>query len=283
MKQTVVGLFDKSSDAQKAVEQLLNSGFSNDSVDISAGALNSGTNTTSSLSSDDNESGVSKFFKNLFGNSDADKYTKVASRSNSIVTVITQSDDEAERAADILDENGAVNVDEKANEYGYEQTQGITGTSDNYTTSSNPGSYTFNSDSENVNKSIPIIEENLEVGKRTIQTGGVRLRSRIVERPVEENLRLREEYVRVERNTVDRPATDADFNAFKEGEIEMKEHAEVPVVSKQARVVEEVSLGKDVNERNETISDTVRKTEVDVENIEDTKTTSSKNKKSKNN
>ncbi len=283
MKQTVVGLFDKSSDAQQAVEQLLSSGFSNDNVDISSGAINAGTNANSTSNSNDHEGGIGKFFKNLFGDNDADRYTKVASRSNSIVTVMAQSDDEAERAADILDENGAVNVDEKANEYGYGQTQKVTDTSDNYNTKSDAGDYKFNNDAENVNKAIPIIEENLEVGKRTIQTGGVRLRSRIVERPVEENLRLREEYVRVERNTVDRAATDADFNAFKEGEIEMKEHAEVPVISKQARVVEEVSLGKDVNERNETISDTVRKTEVDVEDIEDSKTTSARNRKSRNN
>ena len=283
MKQTVVGLFDKSSDAQQAVQQLLSSGFSNDNVDTSSGAMNAGTNTGIASNSDDHEGGIGKFFKNLFGDNDADRYTKVASRSNSIVTVMAQSDDEAERAADILDENGAVDVDEKANEYGYTQTQGINSTSNNYNTTSESGNYKFNNDAESENKSIPIIEENLEVGKRTIQTGGVRLSSRIVERPVEENLRLREENVRVERNTVDRAATDADFDAFKEGEIEMKEHAEVPVVSKQARVVEEVSLGKDVNERNETISDTVRKTEVDVEDIEDSKATSVGNRRSRNN
>ena len=108
----------------------------------------------------------------------------------------------------------------------------------------------------------------MQVGKRTVETGGVRLKSRIVEKPVEENLRLREERVYVNRNTVNRAATDADFDAFKEGEVELREHAEVPVVSKEARIVEEVSLGKETNERNETIRDTVRKTEVDIENIE---------------
>jgi stress response protein YsnF len=84
-------------------------------------------------------------------------------------------------------------------------------------------------------------------------------------------LRLREENVRVERNTVDRPATAADLDNFKEGEFEMVERAEVPVVSKEARVVEEVILGKEVNERKETIRDTVRSTEVEVEDIESNK------------
>ena len=302
MTQTVVGLFDNSSDAQQAVQQLISSGFTNDNIDISTSSANTTAGSTNfDLDKDEHESGVSKFFKNLFGDddNDADRYSKVASRGNSIVTVHAQSAEEAERAADILDDNGAVNVDEKASEYGYNSTSGAapvgmfnetTGTSastgdygttgnssmgTNDATISGTGNYDVTGNTEDVNRSIPIIEENLEVGKRTVQTGGVRLRSRIVERPVEEELRLRQERVRIERNTVDRPATDADFNSFKEGEVEMIERAEVPVVSKQARVVEEVSLGKEVNERNETVRDTVRKTEVDVEDIEVNKNTSS--------
>lgn len=325
MTQTVVGLFDNASEAQQAVQELLSSGFTNANVDISSVAPGTTSGSTDlSSGTNDNESGISKFFKNLFGddNDDADKYSTVASRSNSIVTVYAQSADEAERAADILDDNGAIDVDEKGSQYGYGTSSGTTGSSSDLGTvgtggmgtagmgtagmgtagmgtagmgSSVLGSVdmgtttgntydsttsgdTFNSTNDNtsdVNRSIPIIEENLEVGKRTVQTGGVRLRSRIVERPVEETLRLREERVNIERNTVDRPATEADFNAFKEGEIEMIERSEIPVVSKEARVVEEISLGKEVNERNETISDTVRKTEVDIENLENRTNTSS--------
>ena len=117
---------------------------------------------------------------------------------------------------------------------------------------------------------IPIIEEELQVGKKTVQTGGAYIRSRIVEKPVEETVNLQEEHVTVERTSVDRPVGTTDAEAFKEGVIELKEYAEVPVVSKESRVVEEVNIGKEVNERSETIRDTVRKTEVDVENIEGT-------------
>ena len=111
------------------------------------------------------------------------------------------------------------------------------------------------------------IEESLQAGKRTEQTGGVRLRSRIVEKPVEANVRLREEHVVVNRIPVNRPAGEADFKAFKEGQVELTETAERAVVAKQAVVVEEVSLGKQVTEREEVIRDTVRNTEVDVEQI----------------
>ncbi len=282
MTQTVVGLFDKSSDAQDAVQQLISNGFTDANVDVSlsnssTGSTSSTGNTDFKLDSDEHESGVAKFFKNLFGdNDDADRFNKVASRGSSIVTVYAQSAEEAKKAANILDDNGAVDVDEKSDQYGYgtsgaapvgmfNETTGTSATDMDYTTTGR--NYDITNDTTDANKSIPIIEENLEVGKRTVQTGGMRLKSRIVERPVEEELRLRKERVYVDRNTVNRPATEADFTAFKEGTVEVTEHAEVPVVSKQARVVEEVSLGKEVNERNETVRDTVRSTEVDVEDI----------------
>ena len=108
------------------------------------------------------------------------------------------------------------------------------------------------------------------MGKRTVEQGGVRVRSRIVERPVEENVRLREEHVHVERQPVDRPISGADINNLQDREIEMRESAEVPVVNKQARVVEEVKVSKDVTERNETINDSVRNTEIDVDNLDRT-------------
>lgn len=113
---------------------------------------------------------------------------------------------------------------------------------------------------------VPVIEENLEVGKNEVETGRARITSRIVERPVEKNINLKEEHVNMERKPVNRPVTDAD-QPFKESEIEMTEHKEVPVVSKEARVVEEVSLNKEVEEKEETISDTVRNTEVETEKI----------------
>jgi uncharacterized protein (TIGR02271 family) len=80
-------------------------------------------------------------------------------------------------------------------------------------------------------------------------------------------VRLREESVHVERRPVDRPASEADLNAFEEGTIEIKTTAEEPVVSKRARVVEEVVVDKDVQERTETIQDTVRRKDVEVEDV----------------
>jgi uncharacterized protein (TIGR02271 family) len=355
MAQTVIGMFESSSKAQAAVQELVESGITRDRIDVSGGGTSGSSysstgSTGTSADSDQHESGISKFFKNLFGgdddNDDADKYSRVASQTQSIVTVHAESRDEAERVADILDDNGAVDVDEHATKMGYTGKgsysgtgSGVTGSSgssysgtgigttdlgagvagtgvtgmgadvagtgsssglsgmgntaaSDYTSTSRTGSgntgdtdytdrttntgttgYTGSDLGSGVTNDetgkIQVIEENLQVGKREVKTGGVRLRSRIVERPVEESLRLREERVTLERNTVDRPATAADLSNFQEKNIELVETAEVPVVSKEARVVEEVSLSKEVEERTETIQDTVRKTEVDVENLED--------------
>jgi len=114
---------------------------------------------------------------------------------------------------------------------------------------------------------VPIVEEQLNVGKRQVEGGGVRVNTRVEEKPVEAQVNLRDENVRVERRAVDRPASEADF-ANAGGTVEVTEHKEVPVVNKEARVVEEVIVGKEANQRTETVRDTVRRTDVDVERVD---------------
>ena len=115
---------------------------------------------------------------------------------------------------------------------------------------------------------IPIVEEELQVGKRTVDQGGVRVYRRVVEIPAEESVNLREEHVVVERNIVDRPATEADLETAGERVIELTETAEEAVIMKNAHVVEEVVIGKEVGQHTQHISDTVRRTEVEVEELQ---------------
>ena len=253
---TVVGIFNTAPEAQQAVHRLEQAGFELDYVDVAhREAANQGVGKTS-------DSSVGGFFSSLFGGDDNDEarnYTAAAQRGSSVVTVHVDSSDQAHRAATLLDEAGAVDVDGDVSgtqtPTGYAQTDNTTG------------------QNAQTGQTAQVIEENLQVGKRVEQTGGVRLRSRIIEKPVEASVRLREEHVVVNRTPVNRPATEADFQAFKEGEIEVTESAERAVVSKEAHVVEEVSLGKEVNEREQVIHDTVRNTEVDVEQISGSTTT----------
>ncbi len=101
--------------------------------------------------------------------------------------------------------------------------------------------------------------------------GGARVRSYVTEIPVHEQVRLRDEKINVERRAVDRPLTDAD-DAFRERTIDVTATGEEAVVGKTARVVEEVIVSKTVGERVQDIDDTVRRTEVEVD--EDKGTTS---------
>jgi uncharacterized protein (TIGR02271 family) len=112
---------------------------------------------------------------------------------------------------------------------------------------------------------IPVVEEDLRVGKREVDHGRVRVHSHVVEEPVEETVELREEHVNVERRPANRPADARDWNTFEDRTIEMSEMSEEAVADKRARVVEEVELSKDVDTRQETIRDTVRRTEVDID------------------
>ena len=96
---------------------------------------------------------------------------------------------------------------------------------------------------------IPIVEEEMTVGKRTVDAGGVRVYRRVVEIPVEESISLREEHVSVDRHAVDRAVTDADLLTQGNRVIELTETAEEAVVGKSARVVEEVRVGKETAAR----------------------------------
>ena len=111
---------------------------------------------------------------------------------------------------------------------------------------------------------IPVVEEDLRVGKREVGGGRVRVRSYVTERPVEEQVELRQERVSLERRPVDRQLAPGEA-AFEEREIAAVERGEEAVVDKRARVVEEVGLRKDADSRTETVRDTVRRTEVEVE------------------
>ena len=112
---------------------------------------------------------------------------------------------------------------------------------------------------------IPVAEERIDVGKRSVERGSVRVRSYVTETPVNEQVNLRQEHVSVERRPVDRAVDDLPEDAFREREIEVSETAEEAVVQKRAHVKEEVVIRKDVEERAQNVSDTVRRTEVEID------------------
>ena len=385
MQHTLVAVFDNRSDAQNAMDELLASGFSRSDVNVSSAdptgqtdSLTGSTARTDDIHEEGIGASIKHFFTGLFGSDNdehASRYSDVVSRGHHVLTVVSQSEPEVERAADVIERFGPVDIDERHDLTGSAASLGagayqpqssslgsssmagasmqsgsqslsqqsalppgtepgsLQGSPDNnlYFGTQNSGdnvprdTSTFQesqgrslqsgdlddgtgrdadglrassgslqgtaslqgsndaslggtavtgqsmqrdlSQSSDTSRAIPVVQEELKVGKREVQRGGVRVFSRVVETPVDQTIGLREEHVNVERRPVDQPISSADASAFKEQSIELRETAEEAVVQKSARVVEEVLVGKEVSQRQEQIHDTVRHTEVQVENL----------------
>ena len=185
---------------------------------------------------------------------------KEAVRRGGFLLTVNSDDEQADRVRQVIEGSNAVDLDEREQEM---RASGYAPPATAAMAASVPSASTSTAGEE----VIPIVEERLNVGKRQVDRGGVRVRAYTVETPVQEAVSLREEHVDVERRAVGERVADAE-GLFQEREIELTETAEEAVVSKQARVVEEVSLAKQVGERTETVQDTVRRTKVEVERID---------------
>jgi uncharacterized protein (TIGR02271 family) len=244
---TVAALYDTLEKAEAAVGALVAGGFERGSIDVTANT------ETGAVGRPVQEHGFWHSITSMFDSDDDDAhvYGEGIRRGGTLVTVHT-TEQEVDDAIEILDAHDPTNVEDSARGW---QAEGW----------SKPAAatapLTTGVQGEEV---IPVVEEQLVVGKREVDRGNVRVRSFVREVPVSAQVSLRHEDVHVERRAVDRPLTDAD-TAFRDRTIEMTEVNEEAVVGKTARVTEEVVVGKGVSERTETVSDTVRKTEVEIE------------------
>ena len=266
MDQTVIGVFDTYDHAERAKQQLITRGFSANDVQVRAhsadlGGTTSSTTTTTTIS--DHDVGfmdsVRNFFSDLFGPDadDAGHYSEAVRRGGAVVAVTVADESRVDSAREALAATGAVDIEKRVAEWkqaGYE----------GYRADAAP--YSRDEIAQERSRVIPVVEEELEVGKRQVDLGAVRVVSRMVETPVNESVTLREERATIERRPVDRPASEADLANFRDESIEVRETAEKAVVNKTARVVEEVAIGKTATEHTEQVSDSVRKTVVDVQN-----------------
>jgi uncharacterized protein (TIGR02271 family) len=252
MASTVIGFYDTETTAKQVIQVLQNSGFSQNSIDYTTGERNS--------------SGVAdKLVHAGAPREEARLYEQGVERGGSLVTVTTD-DREAAKAAEIMQQYEPIYVEALAEWTGSSTNGSTTSTTYDQTTMATDTTTRTTGAVDGV-ETIPIVEEQVRVGKRAVEHGGVRVRSYVTERPVEEQVRLRDETVRVERRAVDRPVSAAD-DVFKERSIELTETDEEAVIAKEARVVEEVVVRKDVEERVETVRDTVRRTDVDIQQLD---------------
>jgi uncharacterized protein (TIGR02271 family) len=255
MSRTVTALYDSRAEAESAKQRL------EGSVDANSVKI-----IDQNSHSDDSERG--SWLSNMFGShDDQHTYDEGLRRGAYLLCAQVDSDEDENRIVSLLEQTGSVDIDKRNSEYrsqGWQpqtQSQGMA-QSGNFSQSDKT---TGNASQE---ERIPIVEEQLRVGKRTVSRGGTHVRSYVEEVPVEESVDLREEHVSVERRPVDQKLGAADLkdgDLFRDRDIEMTETAEEAVVGKEARVKEELVVSKTATERTEQIHDTVRHTEVDVD------------------
>ncbi len=224
----VIGVFTSTSIADQVVSELVHSGFSSSAVTRYAG----GSDLESRLLS----AGVEA--------DEAREYAASVSQGGALV-VAQAEDAQTDEAVAVMNRyySGA---DSDSAQYATGDTQTVVGDGETR---------------------LAVAEEQLMVGKREVQRGGVRVRSVVTEKPVEAQVSLRDETIQVERRPVDRAATDADTNVFNEQAFELTETDEEAVIAKETRVTEEVVIGKTTEQRTETVKDTVRRSDVEVEEI----------------
>lgn len=254
---TLVGLFDRPDQAQDARRKIAKEGIAEDRINVRTSEMRG--SYADSAESDDHRG----FFARLFGIGEKDEraghYAEAIRRGSCAVTVNVDNEAKADAVSELMEDCGAIDIDQRVEQW---KSSGYTG----YDSMAAP--YTPQQ-IEQEQQSLRVVQEELKVGKRKVETGGVRVQRRTTEQPVSEQVSLHQERAKVERRPVDRPATTAEMEAFGKDDksIELRETTEEPVVSKTARVVEEVNVGKQSSDRTETINETVRRTDVDVENL----------------
>jgi uncharacterized protein (TIGR02271 family) len=223
------------------------------------------------------DQGSSDFHSVPLSQEDRAAYGEGLRRGGFMLCAEVDEDEDADKIVSVLEQTSGVDLDERQTSWrndgwdGGASTQQSTGqaafgSTQNRETVLGAGQ---TGDRSNVleEEHIPIIDEQLRVGKREIERGGARVRSYIEERPVHENVNLREEHVNVTRRPVDQSISGADIDndMLQDRTIEMHEMAEEAVVAKEARVTEEVVVQKTADQHTQEIDDTVRHTEVDVD------------------
>lgn len=264
----ISAFFDSRADAEAAVTRLVDAGLPRDRIQMVEG---NDTTTTTETTRKEESGGFMDALSNFFmPDDDRHTYAEGLERGGYLVSARVE-EGHYDLALDILDDEGSIDMDARSQDWRSEGWSGQyaaadTGVARSVDTDRTAGT-TGGSDDR-----IDVIHEDIRIGKRDVTHGRVRVRAYTVEDQVSEDVTLETETVHVERNTVDRPVSAAEADAaFRDRTIEVDETSEEAVISKDARVVEEIELHKDVDSRTETVEGTVRHTEVEIDDDRGTK------------
>ncbi|HLL58860.1 MAG TPA: YsnF/AvaK domain-containing protein [Allosphingosinicella sp.] len=281
MSRTITAMFDSRAEAETARQRLTQSSIDADNVRI---IDQSSAGSSSGSSSGSEGEGFWASIKSAFiPQEDSHAYEEGMRRGGYLVCAQID-EDRADEAIRLLEDSDSVDFDSRQEEWRSDGWAGFGGRTDTGAYSGAGmggsglssemqggafgGSSSSQTDRTVSEERVPVVEEELKVGKREVSRGGARVRSYVRETPVHEQVSLREEHVSVERRPVDQKLGAADLQSgdmFQDRNIEMTETAEEAVVAKEARVREELVVKKTAEERVEQIDDTVRRTEVEVD------------------
>ena len=273
---TIVAVYDTAAHAEAAVQALEAANVPSSAISrhSQGGTTSAGAQTAAPAAGEERG-----FWSSLFG-AEPDHDTAVYDRSmasGATVVTVKVPEDHHESVAAILESHNPIDIDERAESYGLRaaSTTGLSsslgmsgGTIGAATTGATGalGGAAALGTAETKDGVIRLAEESLEVGKRAVVGGTTRIRRYVVSTPVEKDISLHSERVVVERHPV--TGTEAAGTVdFTDRTIEMTETNEQAVVSKTARVVEEVALRKEASDRVETVKDTVRRQDVEIETV----------------
>ena len=247
-EETLVAVFDVGAQADAAVMALVKEGIAANHIERHATAA-----LTNSMSS---PTGDGSFWSALFGGETSQEQNEVYGRTvragGEVMTVLMDEND-ADRIMTVLEQFGPVDVAERAASYGLAAPP--------------PSAAQMPAAASASEQTLQLSEERLAVGKRAVSRGATRLRRFTRTQAVEQTVTLRDERVSLTRRaaSLDRAAGP---EAFTDQVIEMTETDEELVITKTARVREEVVLHKQVIERVETIHENLRREEIEVDRIE---------------
>ena len=232
---TVIGLFAENAHAAKALEDLAAAGLHRDALDL--------------LSADDaSDAPTLRALSDLVPEPDLSIYLEGVRQGGTLLTAQVPIDREA-RAAEIIGANTPVNIREHA----------VT------LKARNPELKAELIDAKRDPNVLEVVEEVVELGKEKVEAGRMRIYNVVSEAKVSKSIDLVDETVTVQRRAVNRAALE---DAFKERVFELSEFDERALVSKRAQVVEEVNLAKQAETKGQTVTETVRRSDVRAERVD---------------
>ncbi|HEX8625952.1 MAG TPA: YsnF/AvaK domain-containing protein [Allosphingosinicella sp.] len=254
MSRTVTALYDTRQEAEAAKQRLASA------LDVER----------VKIIDKDSGGGGSASLGNLYlSNDDRHAYGEGLRRGGFLLCAEVESGEDHDRIIQLLEESAGVDLEERQQSWKKEGWQAYSGAGTASAQAGTTGQASRATGNVVEEQRIPIVEEELRVGKREVTRGGARVRTYVRETPVEEQVTLREEHVSVERRPVQQQqgvqSTQNSEGLLQDREIEMRETSEEAVVQKVANVREELVVRKTAEEHTEQVRDTVRHTEVEVE------------------